>query len=119
MISDRPQVNSCHSCAAVPVRPQPQPSKTRSDPLGPPSDPIQTLSGPPQGPLPGLSQKSGIYTTKSGIWSAKKTLINLKFGIPVKHPHCAYDELEKAWKEYHEMRAQKDALHDALIAMKG
>ena len=30
----------------------------------------------------------------------------------------AYNELEKAWKEYHEVRAQKEALHEALVAMK-
>ena len=30
----------------------------------------------------------------------------------------AYNELEKAWQLYHEVCAQKDALHNALVAMK-
>ena len=28
----------------------------------------------------------------------------------------AYDELESAWKQYHEVCAQKEALHDVLVA---
>ena len=63
MISDRPHVKSCHPCAPVPVRPQPKHVQTLSDPLGPHLDPLGH-SRDPQGPLPEVGQRSGIYTGK-------------------------------------------------------